>query len=478
MNLEPKKALLPAKLNENPALRSYFDGAVFLLALLVVAFRWEVVGCLVFLGIVGVVLVLSDRLSDAFIPLVLMTVFVTRCYDSFQVFIKYIPIYVAVILCAIFHFIYYRAKPKFGKSFPGLVAVSCALLLGGVGTLPASDYFRPMTLYYVLGLGGLMILLYVLTQPRADEAARDRFLFGLFLAGCLAAYAVLIFYARGWAEFRETRRAINFQSSNNLSTFLMIALPIGFLYSKHNRFLVVVPALEYLALLFCDSRGGVFLGTFEFFFLLVFFCFYRSDWFRRAFFIGYFLLTVGLVILFLPRVLTFYSFDTKIEHFSELSIPQLLKEAIKAVVDNGEARVGLVGRSIRDFKKNPLFGVGLGYRGNEDLYNPVKGAMNWYHMWIPQVFGGLGIVGILAFGYQLCLRVWLAFTRREEPEVTLSLCYLGLFMMSQVNPGEFCPIPYALIATVIFLFLDNAKPSRKRSADEPQEQPVGQTPTT
>ena len=280
-----------------------------------------------------------------------------------------------------------------------------------------------------------------------------------------------------WAEFRETRRALQFQSSNNLSTFLMIALPIGFLYSKKYRALIFLPVVTYVALLFCDSRGGIFLGTLEFFFLLVFFCFYRSDRFRRAFFIGYFLLTVGLVILFLPRVLTFYSFDTKIEGFSDLSIPQLLKEAIKAVIDNGEARVGLVGRSFGDFKKNPLFGVGLGYTGNEDLYTPVKGAMNWYHMWAPQIWGSLGIVGILCFGYQLFLRLRLAFTRREEPEVTLSLCYLGLFMMSQVNPGEFCPFPYAIIATVIFLFLDNAKPSRKRSTDQPQKRPAEETPT-
>ena len=468
---EPRSALLPRKLNGNPLLRDLFDGAIFFAALLIVAFRWEVVGCLVFLSVIGAVLVLSDRLSDAFIPLILMTVFVTRCYDSFDVFVKYIPLYVAVILCVIFHIIYYRAKPKIGGSFFGLVAVSIALLLGGIGTLPASDYFRPMTLYYVLGLGIFMILIYLAAQPRADEAARDRFLFGLFLAGCLAAYAVLIFYARGWAEFRETRRVLNFQSSNNLATFLMIAMPIGFLYSKRNRALIVTPALFYLATLFCDSRGGIFLGTLEFFLLLVFFCFYRSDWFRRAFFIGFFLLTVGLVILFLPRVLTFYSLDRKIDGFSELTIPQLLKEAIKKVVDNGEARVGLVGRSLSDFRKNPLFGVGLGYTGNEDLYNPVKGAMNWYHMWIPQVVGGLGIVGILAYGYQLFLRMLLAFKRREFPEVTLSLCYLGLFLMSQVNPGEFCPFPYAVIATVIFLFLDGGSGIEKKERGKRENEP-------
>ena len=91
--------------------------------------------------------------------------------------------------------------------------------------------------------------------------------------------------------------------------------------------------------------------------------------------------------------------------------------------------------------------------------------MNWYHMWLPQIWGSLGTVGLLAFGYQLFLRVKLAVTRRAFPEVTLSLCYLGLLLMTQVNPGEFCPIPYALIATMIFLFLDRQKPSGKTETE-------------
>ena len=468
-------ALLPKKLNQNRSLRDLFDGAVFFAALLIVAFRWEVVGCLVFLGLIGVVLVLSDRLSDAFPPLILMTVFVTRCYDSFDVFIRYIPLYAVVLSCALFHLIYYsvypaivrRAKPTFGPSFPGLVAATVAMTLGGIGSLSAAEYFRPINLYYVLCLGIMMPALYLVIKPRADAEARDRFLRGLFLSGCLAAYAVLIFYARGWANFKETYHALSFQSSNNLATFLMISLPIGFLYSKRNRVLILLPALQYVALLFCNSRGGTALGTIEFFALLIFFCFYRSDRFRRAFFIGYLILTVVLVVTLLPKVLTFYRFDEKIENFSELSVPQLMKKAIFEVIDDGEARVGLLGRSFEDFRSNPVFGVGLGYTGNQDLYNPVKGAMNWYHMWLPQIWGSLGIVGILCFGYQLFLRARLAFTRREFPEVTLSLCYAGLLLMSQVNPGEFCPFPYALIATVIFVLIE--PPPKVKKPEIPEE---------
>ena len=480
MQYQSRGALLPKKWNENGALRDYFDGAIFFAALLIVAFRWEVVGCLVFLGIIGAVLVLSDRLADVFLPLILMTVFVTRCYDSFDVFIRYIPLYALVLVCLVFHLVYYdvlpmirqKAKPVLGPSFPGLVAVTVALTLGGIGSLSASQYFRPMNLYYVLGLGILMPLLYLVVKPRADAEARDRITRGLCYMGCLAVFCVVIFYARGWAVFKQTYHALSFQSSNNLATFLMISLPTGFWFSKKNRALIFLPALQYLALLFCNSRGGTVLGSAEFFALLVFFCFFKSDRFRRAFFIGFFVLTIVLVVALLPKVLTFYRYDEKIDHFSDLTFRQLLRATITNVVDDGEARVGLLKRSFDDFKSNPVFGVGLGYTGNEDLYNPVKGAMNWYHMWLPQIWGSLGIVGLLCFGYQLFLRIKLALSRWEFPEMTLSLCYAGLLLMSQVNPGEFCPFPYAVIATVIFILIE--PPPKAKESEEPQEKEITQ----
>ena len=107
-----------------------------------------------------------------------------------------------------------------------------------------------------------------------------------------------------------------------------------------------------------------------------------------------------------------------------------------------------------DFKSNPVFGVGIGYTGNSDLYNPVKGAMNWYHMWFAQVIGGLGLVGILAYGYQLVGRIIIFFRSRSLLHFTFLMSYAGLFLMSQVNPGEFCPMPYAALAMTYFALME------------------------
>ncbi len=126
----------------------------------------------------------------------------------------------------------------------------------------------------------------------------------------------------------------------------------------------------------------------------------------------------------------------------------------------------LIYRAIDDFRGSPIFGIGLGNRANTDIYaSSVKGTICWYHRMIPQIFGSMGLVGVLGYGYQLVTRFILVLRKRSDEAVTLGLSYLGLFLMSQVNPGEFCPLPYALVATLIFLCLSNlAKTLAKKAA--------------
>ena len=42
--------------------------------------------------------------------------------------------------------------------------------------------------------------------------------------------------------------------------------------------------------------------------------------------------------------------------------------------------------------------------------------------------------------------------------------------MSQVNPGEFCPVPYALTAVILFLFIE--QPRKKAAADPTAEKAI------
>ena len=62
---------------------------------------------------------------------------------------------------------------------------------------------------------------------------------------------------------------------------------------------------------------------------------------------------------------------------------------------------------------------------------------------------------MLAYGYQAFgrFKIWL---KTKDPQNTaLFLSYVGLLLMSQVNPGEFCPLPYEFLAVMIFVLLES-----------------------
>ena len=78
-------------------------------------------------------------------------------------------------------------------------------------------------------------------------------------------------------------------------------------------------------------------------------------------------------------------------------------------------------------------------------------------MWLPQIVGSLGIVGILSYGYQLVDRFIIFFKNSKFLMFTFLMSYIGLLLMSQLNPGEFCPAPYAMLAVTYFAFMEKSE---------------------
>ena len=118
----------------------------------------------------------------------------------------------------------------------------------------------------------------------------------------------------------------------------------------------------------------------------------------------------------------------------------------------GEDRYIMLLQAIENFKKRPLLGTGI--LDDSIAYGEynVKGTMTWYHMMIPQIIGSMGLVGVVAYAYQIWGRVKLIFTKKNAWSLCLGISYLGILLMSQVNPGEFCPIPFELLTVLLFIF--------------------------
>lgn len=435
---------------------------VFAAACLINLFGIEIYGAAAMILLSSAFLVISSRLTDAMLPVLLVTVFVTRLYNLLgnEVYVTQLihVSWVAVIFVAavIFHFIYYRKPFKAGRSLPALCAVSAALALGGVGTISAKEYFSPTALFYVFALGVGMVLFYMLVRPQLDRESGQEIIKVMYVMGLFAAFCVAMFYVRNWDTYMETRKYVYFQSKNNLSTFLMLALPFPVYYAakKTNPVHIIPSFFMYICIIFTGSRGGFLMGTIELFMiLLAYVLFYPETKEQRIVALSCAaILGVG-VICCIPFIAKLYGVNG-VDGETTFRISDLIRKLKSYLVRDDESRYGLLGRMWVDFRNNPLFGAGIGYTGNKDLYSPTSGAMNWYHMWFAQVIGGLGIAGIGAYGYQLVSRTRLFIHTRNKITLTMFLSYIGLFLMSQVNPGEFCPVPYSMLAVTFFACME------------------------
>lgn len=391
--------------------------------------------CIVFALCVGLVLCRRSRFLT--LPFLLLTLLLIFCYDSYEVFIGYFWLIPVVMVALSVHLIRLKPKLRIGASFWPLCAVAIATLLGGVGQVRATEYFAPMALYYSLGLGPLLVAVYlILKNEFTDARDRTELLFDFAAFGMTAAAVVIFYQTFQLPEILETGIWPAIQWSNNISTMLMLTAPAVFALSeKHLAWFGAGLAVAVAAILSGSRSGMLLMPVVVFVTLLWLWCreprehFVRRAWLNWFFWLSAFWL-LGLAVLALTGWLDF------------------------ALPGDNEVRWELLFRGFEDFASSPIFGKGLCYGGNADLYSGKEGCINWYHMFVPQLLGSLGLFGALAWGWQLFTRARLAYQARRTSDFTFALCYFGLFLMSQVNPGEFCPLPYAFCAVLCFVALE------------------------
>ncbi len=439
-----------------------YPTVLLFLAVLIIIFNQEVNGAVLFVLIISAALIMSSRLTDAMLPAMIVAVMVTRCYNSADVFLARAWAAAPAVFAVIFHFVKYRQKIRLGRSFYGICAVALSVTLGGIGTISTAEYFAPTALFYVFALGGGMILFYILVKSQLTEDAPREIAKIMYIVGILACFCVLRFYLDDWDTYQATGEFLYFRSSNNLATFLMLAMPFPLYYGTKRHGDVLAMCAMYVAAVFTGSRGGILMGTIEFAVLLLFWALgHRRTPLKVAVSIVCIICFVVGLIFWVPYVAERCGVELpSVDDGEEFDIVEYIRTIKNIFYD--KTRSKLIRRMFADFKTNPIFGVGIGYTGNSDIYNPVKGAMNWYHMWFAQVIGGLGIVGILAYGYQGIERIYIYLKNRGRTNFIFMLSYFGLFIMSQVNPGEFCPMPYAALIVTYFIMMESGNEKTER----------------
>ena len=177
----------------------YFPVCFLMLAVFMAAGLPVVGGVLVMSTLIFLLLFCDDLLSVLF-PVVLLAMVGTEFYDELYSLLRFWWIGLLAAAALLVHIGAYARAPRNGGCLHGMVAVSVATLLGGLGFISREEYFAPTALYYSLGLGVVMLLVYLLCRSEADRArdydVAERMLQILYAGGLFTGFVVALFYAR------------------------------------------------------------------------------------------------------------------------------------------------------------------------------------------------------------------------------------------------------------------------------------------
>lgn len=408
----------------------------------------EVAGTIVFALIVCVCFFVSDDIMAVIPPALFLSMVAIKCYDSYGVFIKQMWIAVPVVLSVGFHFYANRHRARFnGFLTKPMIAVSVAILLGGLGFITLKEYFALTSIYHMLFLGFGMVYIYGMFTARVGITKRYdpvEFISKLMvIIGIFGSFMVFAFYLVNIKEFMEVKSPLFMQWRNNCSTMLMLAMPFAFHLTNKKPLMAPVGFMFYLAILMTDSRGGMIFGAVELLLCILMFAFYDKK--RRLSYLIICLVGAVLALVLVTRLLPLISH----------TLNRLVSGVMGFLVgDPNEIRTLHYARGINDFLNNPIFGTGLGYMGNRDVFESKAFALCWYHCEPIQIAASFGLVGIAAYLYQFVKRNLLLWEKTSLFNITVFISYIGLEMMSLVNPGVFCPMPYVLLITLFFVIVE------------------------
>lgn len=380
-------------------------------------------------------LLLEKSFLNVFLPMTLLCGFAIRTSGQSTYLLNHVWLAIPVVIVFVLHFIIHGVKLRRGKLFLAQCGISVALLLGGAFCISPADYFKADSLYYVLFLGIGMLFFYVwfTSGVTSNEYydAREKLMECFLFLGTFCAYSIMDQALRTYLTEGALFHPIVW--SNDICEFMLFCMPAAFYYAKKNYIFSFVGVLFFAVMVFTNSISAMVCGALLLFLCLIYLAKNRPD--KRV------LTVVITALLIFSAVAVFVWLATQngglLAWFTE--------------EENG--RLQYAREAWENFLAAPLFGAGIGYPGDG---TSTFMTIQWMHNFFFQILGSMGIVGILAYGYQLYARIRLACKLRDPLSVACFLSYLGLFFISMFQPGEFCPMPYALMAVMIFRTMEVA----------------------
>lgn len=428
---------------------TYISWLYTVLACLTVSFSLENYAIPLFILWVLLVLLTDPSFLNVFLPVTLLCGFAIRTASQSTYLLNHMWLAVPVVAVIAVHFILYGKKQKLRFLFPH-IAVSVALALGGLFFISPENYFKPDALYYVFFLGFGMLFFYVWFRSGVASNeyydVREKLMQSFLLLGVFCTYSILdetlrLFLATG-TPFGA------YLWSNDICELMLFCIPAAFYYSKKHYAFVAVGFVFYGTMALTRSFSAVLAGGILLLACLAYLFCYRKK-FRALTAVFFALICVGAIALAAWAAVEKGGFHT-----------------LFAEEENG--RIALIRSAWEGFLSSPIFGVGI---GTPSRYVGFM-SIDWTHNYLFQILGSMGAVGVIAYGYQLYARGRLIFSKRDPFRMAAALSYLGIFLVSMLQPGEFCPMPYEMMAVMIFAVLEASDEEDKAKSEKEQKTAV------
>lgn len=421
----------------------------------IMIFHLEIPGTFILAAVGAFTMLISDDLLPALETLMAVCCFAIRNKHSSSAYFGMWYLAIPFLIFFALHFVFRRNKMSKPEIIKGMVAVGVAILLGGAGSISAKEYFSGTSIFYMLALGLGMIPIVSYVNGSFDKVRDKNFenRFARIFINCILILTVAVIqeYISRWSEFDDSYSVIPFQWRNNASTILMIAMPFAFWFAAEKYRYTFLALLDLGIIALSGSRGGLIFGLVEF--IICFAVMTVSDKKHRKQNMITIICFCILLVISLPVLLRLLNYT--IERFSDPG--------------QNEIRIGLIKAGISDFIRNPFAGQGLGYMGNNNIHNNAEHTLCWYHNSVIQVIGSMGITGVIAYGYLNYLRIKIFRKNKSFFNTILLLSFIGLELMSLVNPGVFAPFPYYMLASLFFAVMDKSNPINEEKSTITQE---------
>lgn len=407
----------------------------------------SLLGMAILMLIACVVLIINADITPV-LPCLIFTIFTAsdnNILNEDKTWPTLIVLAILIVGAFISHIISYPIKFKQYKLTYPLIGVSIALFMGGIGYLNSSQYLNGII--FILSLGPCMLLLYYLimaySRPPKEINYKKYICYIMMMIGIIVMAQMITHLLRLDISFIESLRndaiILGWGNRNGIASLYLITAPCCFYLAFNNKkfcwLFYAIGLIFYFGIVVTFSRAGMLAAAIMLPALLIYSFFKGAN--RSQLLIT--ICTFAIVIAAFILIRMDFVLDL-IEHISDLTM-------------TSSGRWKLYDEALICFLINPMFGVGMGYMGNNLILADF--CIYWFHCTPLQVIASMGIIGVVAYAYYYFMRGKIMFNNLKRFNILLSFGIISFEIQSFLDAGTFLPFPYVFIIIVMTAALEH-----------------------